>query len=424
MDHHDEDIYAVDYIDGTGHSDHDDDDMFAKAASVVVVGASLFLAMLMEHEGLFIERAPYENHYLTDRSFVKFVVESDERCHDLLRMNVECFRRFVDIFKDSSILKDTIHCSVDEQISIFLHTVSHNLRNRCMKVYCRRSGETISRYFNKVLRAILSMVDIFIKPPSPDTPRQIRENPRWYPYFKDCIGAIDGTHIPAKVPAEMKKRFIGRKGTPTQNVLAACDFDLIFTFVAAGWEGSASDSRILRDSIADEMGIIRHPGKFYLADAGFPLLSNFITPYRVTRYHLSEQRGRLPRTKKELFNHRHSSARNVIERAFGVLKKRFPILNGEQMYSYEKQVDIVMACCCVHNFIRGVMPNDAYIAEVNREIAAAEAMRNHRRHDPVEEGPARIPTAARLGRSDDAREGNRIREELCANMWNDYRVDH
>ncbi len=31
----------------------------------------------------------------------------------------------------------------------------------------------------------------------------------------------------------------------TQNVMAACDFDMCFTFVNAGWEGTATDLRIL-----------------------------------------------------------------------------------------------------------------------------------------------------------------------------------
>jgi hypothetical protein len=37
----------------------------------------------------------------------------------------------------------------------------------------------------------------------------------------------------------------GRKSHPTQNVLAAVDFDLRFTFVIAGWEGTAHDALIL-----------------------------------------------------------------------------------------------------------------------------------------------------------------------------------
>jgi hypothetical protein len=62
--------------------------------------------------------------------------------------------------------------------------------------------------------------------------------------------------------------------------------------------------------------------------------------------------NRRPQNAKELFNLRHSSARNVIERVFGILKKRFPILNLMSSYSMEKQVLIVRSCFMVHNFIK------------------------------------------------------------------------
>lgn len=69
---------------------------------------------------------------------------------------------------------------------------------------------------------------------------------------KDCIGAIDGTHIRVKVPRVEASRFRGRKDYPTQNVFAACNFDMKFTYVLAGWEGTASDSRILKNALSRE----------------------------------------------------------------------------------------------------------------------------------------------------------------------------
>jgi len=42
---------------------------------------------------------------------------------------------------------------------------------------------------------------------------------------------------------------MGRKHTTTQNVLAVVDFDLRFTYVLAGWDGSAHDARILADAL-------------------------------------------------------------------------------------------------------------------------------------------------------------------------------
>lgn len=53
---------------------------------------------------------------------------------------------------------------------------------------------------------------------------------------------------------------MGRKHTTTQNVLAAVDFDLRFTYVLAGWEGSAHDALILSDALERSDGLIVPPG--------------------------------------------------------------------------------------------------------------------------------------------------------------------
>ena len=57
-------------------------------------------------------------------------------------------------------------------------------------------------------------------------------------------------HIEAKVPIEDAPRYRGRKDYPTQNVLAACTFDLKFTYVLPRWEGTASDSRNLKNALS------------------------------------------------------------------------------------------------------------------------------------------------------------------------------
>lgn len=56
-------------------------------------------------------------------------------------------------------------------------------------------------------------------------------------------------HVLARVPLKMQPAFRGRKHTSTQNVLAAMDFDLRFTYVLASWEGSTHDALILSDSM-------------------------------------------------------------------------------------------------------------------------------------------------------------------------------
>ena len=48
---------------------------------------------------------------------------------------------------------------------------------------------------------------------------------------------------------DVVQRYRGQKYYLPQNVLAACSFDLKFTYVLPGWEGSASNSRILDNAL-------------------------------------------------------------------------------------------------------------------------------------------------------------------------------
>lgn len=124
-------------------------------------------------------------------------------------------------------------------------------------------------------------------PPSDITPPEIRTNPKLFPFLKDCLGALDGTHIDAFIPDESQiARNRNRKGGLTQNVLAATTFDMRFAYVRAGWEGSAADSRVFADARATDFAI--PPGKYYLGDAGFPACDALLVPYRGVRYHLKE----------------------------------------------------------------------------------------------------------------------------------------
>lgn len=147
----------------------------------------------------------------------------------------------------------------------------------------------IIRYFNQVLEGLIQLSKENIQPPNPSiVAAEIEERKGiLYPYFQDAIGALDGTHIPAKVPAEDVARFRNRKGEITQNVLGICTFSLLFTGLVPGWEGSAHDGRVLQWAL--ENGFHIPEGKYFLADAGYALKKGILTPYRGVRYHLREQ---------------------------------------------------------------------------------------------------------------------------------------
>ncbi|KAL0541770.1 hypothetical protein IC582_021827 [Cucumis melo] len=123
-------------------------------------------------------------------------------------------------------------------VAMFLHVLAHDVKNRVIQREFVRSGETVSRHFNIVLLAVLRLYEELIKRPVPN-----------------CLGALDGTYIKVNVPAGDRPTFRMCKGEIATNVLGVCDTKGDFVYVLAGWEGSAADSRILRDAISRENGL-------------------------------------------------------------------------------------------------------------------------------------------------------------------------
>ncbi|KAG8475400.1 hypothetical protein CXB51_031904 [Gossypium anomalum] len=218
------------------------------------------------------------------------------------------------------------------------------------------SGETVSRSFHNVLNAVIRLQDVIFKKAEPITANST--DPRWK-WFKNCLGALDGTHIKIRVPTVDKPRYRTRKGNIATNMLGVCTPDMHFVYALLGWKGSIADGRVLRDAISC----------YYLVDAGYTNCEGFLAPFRGQRYHLNEWRqGYQPSTPEEFFNMKHASARNVIERCFGLLKLRWGILRSPSFYPVRVHNRIIIACCLLHNFIRTYMSLDPIEAELGEGL--------------------------------------------------------
>ncbi|XP_057452625.1 uncharacterized protein LOC130744460 [Lotus japonicus] len=245
-----------------------------------------------------------------------------------------------------------------EAIAMFHWSCAHSETNRNVQNKFGKSGETISRKFGEVLDGLCLLAKEIVKPPDfnfVEVPAKIKDDRKFWPYFEGCIGAIDGTHIPVIVPTKDQVRYIGIKGYPTQNVMLVCNFEMLITFVVVGWPGTAHDTRILSSAIEDIKTVFPHPpeGKYYLVDAGYPNMKGYLAPYKGERYHIPDFRaGSQAEGFQEIFNHAHSSLRNVIERTIGVWKKRWHILCDMRPYPLIKQQKIIVATTTLHNFIR------------------------------------------------------------------------
>ncbi|XP_031495953.1 uncharacterized protein LOC116261366 [Nymphaea colorata] len=182
-----------------------------------------------------------------------------------------------------------------------------------------------------------------------------------------------------------------------------------FHYILAGWEGSATDARVLYSALEDNL----HPleishGKYYLADAGYPNIVGLLTLYRRCRYHLSEfnvSGSRQIETEEELYNYRHSSLRTTVERAFGLLKARFPILKNHVSYPISTQVKIVQATCVLHNFIINHNPNaEQFPSDDINDSEVSEIINDDENTEQTQIRGS----------------NNELREQITSTMWNDY----
>ena len=229
-----------------------------------------------------------------------------------------------------------------------------------------------------------------------------------WPYFKGCVGALDGTYIPI-LPFKVKEpgQWRSRKGGVAQNVMAACDFDMNFTFVQPGYPGSGSDGGVLRQAIAN--GFTAPEGRYYLADGGYTKKNRMLlVPYQKTRYQQQ------PQTRDELFNLRHAQLRNVVERLFGIVKKRWGILaqGPNQSFTIRQKARFVIALAAVHNFANqhGQRAADEDVLDDDGEDASADGVNENEQGSVggrVDWGP----------RTDNGMV--RYRDQIAQQMWED-----
>ncbi|KAG8364435.1 hypothetical protein BUALT_Bualt19G0128500 [Buddleja alternifolia] len=291
---------------------------------------------------------------------------TDETCINQLRMCRNAFFHLCYILEVKGGLTHTKHVKITEQVAMFLVVLSHHTKNRIVKQHFVRSGYTVSVIFHRVLNALLRIHTCFLSTPEPID--EICSSDRWK-WFKGCLGALDGTYIPIQVPQMDKGRYRNRKGQISVNVLAICDTNMKYVYMLTGWEGSAADSRVLKDDVARPNGLKVPNGNYYLCDCGYTNGEGFLAPYKGVRYHIQEWNAcRVPlANEKEFFNKTHAKARNVIERSFALLKDRWAILRSNSFYPVKVANRIIMACCLLQNYI----PTEHVVDPIEAEVLEA-----------------------------------------------------
>nr|XP_033946564.1 protein ANTAGONIST OF LIKE HETEROCHROMATIN PROTEIN 1-like [Pseudochaenichthys georgianus] len=176
-----------------------------------------------------------------------------------------------------------------------------------------------------------------------------------------CVGAVDGSHIPILRPEEHHNEYFNRKGWHSLVLQGVVDGKGLFWSVFVGLPGSMHDSRVLGlsslGSFVDRGGLLPHVtrdigghdvGYYILGDSAYPLQRWLMKPF--------QDNGRLT-PEQHVYNFKTSRERVVVENAFG----RWRCLMKRNDCKIDKIKIQVAACCKLHNLCES--NGDEYRAE-------------------------------------------------------------
>jgi hypothetical protein len=200
-----------------------------------------------------------------------------------------------------------------QQIETFLHFAGTNSFFHVLRDARGPSTHTVHRTVHRVAAAIITLKNEVICWPQDKT--KLRHEFMKIANFPCVAGALDGCHVIITPPADDEISYVNRHHSHSINMLAVCGPDLSFFYINTEHPGSCHDGHVIRYSHlwrTFENGNLPFPGAVLLGDSAYALRPWLLTPFP----------GQ-PEGAKLRYNVAHLRTRNVIERAFGVLKARF-----------------------------------------------------------------------------------------------------
>lgn len=203
------------------------------------------------------------------------------------------------------------------------------------------SVSSVCRVVKRVSLAIAKKKHAHIKMPA--TQEEMLECSRAFyakAKFPRTIGAIDCTHIRIQSPGgEQAETFRNRKGWFSLNVQTVADVNLKVCNLETRWPGSTHDQTIFNASnICAQLEAGHFKAFILVGDSGYKNTRYLATPFVD------------PATSLEmLYNESQIRTRVVVERSYGVWKRRFPCLAMGLRVHLDITRDIITACAILHN---------------------------------------------------------------------------
>ncbi|XP_018397713.1 PREDICTED: putative nuclease HARBI1 [Cyphomyrmex costatus] len=202
------------------------------------------------------------------------------------------------------------------------------------------SVPTASRTVARVSQAIASLCPRYIKMPEGDEATEVRQAFYNIARFPRYIGSIDCTHIKIQSPGgDNAEIFRNRKQFFSLNVQTVADPFLKIRDIVARWPGSCHDSHIFRNSaLYTSLETGRFGDNVLVGDSGYPVKPYLMTPLQQVRNNA-----------EALYNESIVRTRNVVERKYGVWKRRFPALAMGIRLKLDTVQAMVVATAVLHN---------------------------------------------------------------------------
>ena len=275
---------------------------------------------------------------------------------------------------------------VEKRVAISLYKLASNL---CYRLVAEQFGVGITTACHCLQDFCKAVIKVLL-PDHIKTPdaRKLAEmatffNNRWR--APQCVGAIDGTHIPIVAPLQFPRDYHNRKSFHSIILQAVVDGKGLFWDVCVGYPGSVHDARVLKQSqfwdmvgdgqffqqnIATVSG--HHIGQYVIGDPAYPIQTWLVKPFADS--------GRL--TPQQLcYNTRLSSARAIVESTFGHLKGRWRCLLKRNDCDLELVKEMALACCVLHNICEE--HGDPYIEQHPRVDDPTPALQQHLAMEPA-----------------------------------------
>ncbi|XP_058457044.1 putative nuclease HARBI1 [Malaya genurostris] len=158
--------------------------------------------------------------------------------------------------------------------------------------------------------------------------------------FPRTIGAIDCTHIKIQSPGDNQaENYRNRKSWFSLNVQTVSSANLKVLNIVARWLGASHDQHIFNSSLLKmqlEWGDFGH--YLIVGDSGYRNTNYLATPFL-----------RCKTPFETLYNESQIRTRNVVERSYGVMKRRFPVLALGMRFKISTVQLVIVACAVLHN---------------------------------------------------------------------------